>query len=64
MEFPFENSIEILDNDKFLSREIISQQLYYKKYTKDYLIALAEQPTVKHPNSPDEWMSNTIKLID
>lgn len=37
---------------------------YYKKYTKDDLIALAEQPTVKHPNSPNEWMSNTIKLID
>ena len=37
---------------------------YYKAYTKDDLIALAEQPTVKHPKSADEWMSNTIKLID
>jgi hypothetical protein len=26
---------------------------YYKKYTKDDLIALAEQPTIKHPNSPN-----------
>lgn len=37
---------------------------YYKTYTKDDLIALAEQPTVKYPNAPDEWMSNAIQLID
>lgn len=37
---------------------------YYKTYTKEDLIALSEQPTVKRPNSPDEWITNTIKLID
>ena len=37
---------------------------YYKKYTQEDLITLAEQPTVKRPNSTDEWMSNTIQLID
>lgn len=37
---------------------------YYKLYTKQDLIALANQSTVKRPNSTDEWMSNTIKIID
>ncbi len=37
---------------------------YYKKYTQEDLITLANQPTVKRPKSADEWMSNAIKLID
>ena len=37
---------------------------YYKKYTTADLIALHEQPTIKHPKSADEWMINTLKLID
>lgn len=47
------------------SNEIIgAPKNYYKKYTKEDLIALAEKPTVKHPNSPEQWMSNTVKLVD
>ena len=37
---------------------------YFKKYTKENLKTLAKEPTVKHPKSPDEWVSNAIKLID
>ena len=37
---------------------------YYKKYTQEDLITLAKQPTVKRPKSSDEWMTNTIQLID
>lgn len=37
---------------------------YYKSYTKDDLVTLANQPTVKQPKSSDDWMINTIKLID
>jgi len=37
---------------------------YYKKYNKEDLIALVERPIVKYPKSADEWMSNTMKLID
>lgn len=54
---------KLIDEDPF--NEILgSPKDYYKTYTKEDLIALTEQPTVKHPNSSDEWMSNTIKLID
>lgn len=41
-----------------------SPENYYKTYTREDLIALTEKPSVKHPNSPDEWMINAIKLID
>lgn len=37
---------------------------YYKIYSKEDLDALAEQPTIKRPTSPDEWMTNAAKLID
>ncbi|MDO6761493.1 FAD-dependent oxidoreductase [Tamlana sp. 2_MG-2023] len=37
---------------------------YYKIYTEAELNVLAKQPTIKHPKSPDQWMTNTIKLID
>ncbi|MDD2563291.1 MAG: FAD-dependent oxidoreductase [Salinivirgaceae bacterium] len=37
---------------------------YYKLYSKEDLIALEKQPTVKWPKSSDEWMLNTVKLID
>ncbi|MDW5290603.1 FAD-dependent oxidoreductase [Formosa sp. PL04] len=37
---------------------------YYKIYTEDDLIALSKHPNVKRPNTSDEWMTNTIKLID
>ena len=54
---------KLIDEDP--SNEILgAPKEYYKKYTKNDLIALTEQPTVKNPNSPDEWMSNTVKLID
>lgn len=37
---------------------------YYKVYNEDDLNVLANQPTIPHPNSPDEWMTNAVKLID
>ncbi len=47
------------------SNEILgSPKDYYEIYSKEDLKVLAKQPTVKRPNSSDEWMSNTIKLID
>ena len=54
---------ELINEDP--SNEILgSPKDYYKIYTKKDLIALTEKPTVKRPNSADEWMSNTIKFID
>lgn len=37
---------------------------YYKIYHEEDLNALSEQPTIKRPASPDEWMVNAVKLID
>ena len=37
---------------------------YYKTYNKADLITLENKPTVKHPNTADEWMTNAIQLID
>ena len=54
---------DLIDEDP-LNEILGSPKDYYKTYTKEDLIALTKQPTVKHPNSSDEWMSNTIKLID
>ncbi len=37
---------------------------YYTLFNKEDLVTLAEKPIVKHPSTHDEWLSNTIKLID
>lgn len=37
---------------------------YYRIYREEDLKVLVEQPTIKHPTSPDEWMANAVKLID
>ena len=37
---------------------------YYRIYSEDDLEALAEQPSIKRPTCPDEWMANAVKLID
>ena len=37
---------------------------YYKIYRKEDLDALAKQSATKRPNTPDEWMTNAVKLID
>lgn len=37
---------------------------YYKIYNEEDLDTLAKQPTVKRPNSRDEWMTNAVKLVD
>lgn len=37
---------------------------YYKIYSEEDLQNLIKYPTPKRPNSPDEWMTNAIKLID
>ncbi len=53
----------LIDEDP--SNEIMGAPAdYYKLYTKEDLIALAEKPTVKRPTTSDEWMANAIKLID
>ena len=53
-----------LINEDPLNEILGSPKDYYKTYTKKDLIALKEKPTVKHPESSDQWMSNAIKLID
>ncbi len=37
---------------------------YYKIYSEEDLDALAKQSATKRPNTPDEWMTNAVKLID
>ncbi len=37
---------------------------YYKIYSKEDLKVLAKQSTTKRPISPDQWMTNAVKLID
>lgn len=37
---------------------------YYKVYSEEDIEALAKQPFTKHPNSPNDWLTNAIKLID
>ncbi len=37
---------------------------YYNIYSGKELDALVNQPIVEQPSSPNEWMSNAIKLID
>jgi len=63
LEMLVEYYTKLIDEDP--SNEILgSPKDYYKTYTREDLIALTEKPTVKRPNSADEWMSNTIKFID
>lgn len=37
---------------------------YYKVYSEEDIEVLAKQPFTKRPNSPNEWITNAIKLID
>lgn len=37
---------------------------YFKIYSASDLDVLLEHPTVKYPTTPDEWMSNAVKLVD
>ncbi len=37
---------------------------YYKSFSKEQLIHLAKQSTIKYPSTLDEWMINAIELID
>ena len=37
---------------------------YFKTYTKADLTELEKQPSIEIPNTPDQWITNTIKLID
>ncbi|OBQ56582.1 FAD-dependent oxidoreductase [Tamlana sp. s12] len=39
-------------------------EAYYKVYRQSDLAALANQPTVSVPKSPDQWMINTLQLVD
>ncbi|WP_179376094.1 FAD-dependent oxidoreductase [Winogradskyella wichelsiae] len=53
----------LIDEDP-LNEILGSPDDYYKIYSKQDLIELLEQPNVERPNTPDEWISNTIKLVD
>lgn len=47
------------------SNEIIGNpEDYYRLYSKEDLVELAKTPIIKRPDTPDEWMSNAIRLID
>ena len=37
---------------------------YYKEYSKEELKELIKEPSVKQPKSADEWMRNTLNVID
>ena len=37
---------------------------YYNIYNKEQLIHLSQQSVVQIPNTPDQWITNAIKLID
>lgn len=37
---------------------------YYKAYTKQELDRLVQQPSIKRPNTPDEWITNCIQWVD
>ncbi|WP_067146202.1 FAD-dependent oxidoreductase [Pseudotamlana agarivorans] len=39
-------------------------EAYYKVYSQSDLADLAKQPTVSVPKSADQWMINTLQLID
>lgn len=41
-----------------------SPENYFKVYSKEDLDRLALQPTIKRPNTPDEWIINSVKWID
>ncbi len=54
---------ELIDEDPM--NEILGAPAdYYKIYSAEDLKKLKNNPSFKRPNSPDEWMSNAIKLID
>ncbi|KEY19758.1 NAD(P)-binding protein [Kaistella antarctica] len=47
------------------SNEILGEpDAYYKLYNEEDLLALKELGTTKLPDSTDQWMSNTLQLID
>lgn len=47
------------------SNEILgTPKEYYKTYNQEDLNTLKKLPSVKHPQSADEWMTNTIHKID
>jgi L-2-hydroxyglutarate oxidase LhgO len=37
---------------------------YYKAYTKEDLDRFVLQPSIKRPNTPDEWITNSVHWID
>lgn len=53
----------LLEEDP-LNEILGAPKAYYKTYTEADLIALLDQPTHQHPKTADEWLSNSIKLID
>lgn len=54
---------ELIEEDS-LNEILGAPEDYYKIFTAADLKILKDNPTFKRPNSPDEWMSNAIKLID
>lgn len=54
---------KLIENDP--SNKILGEpDAYYKLYNEEDLFALKDLGTTKLPTSTDEWMSNTLQLID
>jgi hypothetical protein len=54
---------ELIKNDA--SNEIINTpETYFKKYSREDLTTLLQEPSVKQPQTVDEWMRNTLNVID
>jgi hypothetical protein len=48
-----------------LDNEILgTPENYYTVYTREELLHLGKQNTVERPTTPDQWVTNAIKLID
>jgi hypothetical protein len=55
---------ELLIRKDPLNKILGDPKEYYTIYTKEKLVSLRQQQTLKHPSSPDEWMINAMQLID
>lgn len=54
---------ELIDEDP-LNAVLGNPDKYYKIYSEAEINELAQKPSIKNPISPDEWMTNAVKLVD
>ena len=55
---------KLLIDEDAMNEVLSAPKNYYKVFYKEQLDALAKQPTIVQPKTPDEWMVNAAKLID